>query len=493
MLHDRVVLFVSPVQSIQLTGLLFLEYLGGSTFRGDVAESLCEVSAIMAFFRSGFKWQKALPVYARVLGNHFMYRMIECAVTAVFAGGPGFCKDAVVFHYLYPVVQQYRFSRFWLTRVMRALGGVLYPTFLRQLAGRGEIDPAVDPEGSFLQHPPYPSRDGDGAAAFAEMPASVSDALRFYRYNYDVNPFYAVFAAGLVPDVAQFVMEQCTWGAYYYQEREKRTSPWRLAKPHLASFAMVAVQTSLSYVSRVTGALLGGLLSNEPTGASIFWWENFVLLAASPFITQASMLAAMKVRSSLEKAHPRTVEDEMEDNREQEEAEEAARAAGLGAGAGPSPFSSGAGAGGAGGGESGAGQFPKGVNYYEVLGVEEKAQTAEIRKAYRQLALKNHPDRVGSDAAAQRAAREQMAVINEAYDTLSNENKRVQYDASRVFDATPDLFKKFDDLSSTKLTVISTAGVVGLVMFTGVASYAQLCAGFHRVTMAGRGPLQLFG
>ncbi|WP_147802951.1 molecular chaperone DnaJ [Alkalicoccus halolimnae] len=62
-------------------------------------------------------------------------------------------------------------------------------------------------------------------------------------------------------------------------------------------------------------------------------------------------------------------------------------------------------------------------DYYDVLGVEKGAEDAEIKKAYRKLARKYHPD-VNKEADAE----EKFKEVKEAYDTLSDSNKRAQYD-----------------------------------------------------------------
>jgi len=64
-------------------------------------------------------------------------------------------------------------------------------------------------------------------------------------------------------------------------------------------------------------------------------------------------------------------------------------------------------------------------DYYKILGVDKKASTEEIKKAYRKLAKKYHPDLHPNDVKAQ----EKFKEINEAYEVLSDENKRKQYDA----------------------------------------------------------------
>jgi molecular chaperone DnaJ len=63
-------------------------------------------------------------------------------------------------------------------------------------------------------------------------------------------------------------------------------------------------------------------------------------------------------------------------------------------------------------------------NYYDILGVSKNATQDEIKKAYRTLAFKYHPDRNPGDAAAE----EKFKQITAAYDTLSDDTKRRNYD-----------------------------------------------------------------
>ncbi|MDB4337390.1 J domain-containing protein [bacterium] len=85
-----------------------------------------------------------------------------------------------------------------------------------------------------------------------------------------------------------------------------------------------------------------------------------------------------------------------------------------------------------------------GKNLYDVLGVAKDASQSDIKKAYRKLALENHPDRNPGDASAE----DRFKKVSDAYSVLSDPSKRKQYDNPtnfRTFDRSDfeDIFSRF--------------------------------------------------
>ncbi len=91
-------------------------------------------------------------------------------------------------------------------------------------------------------------------------------------------------------------------------------------------------------------------------------------------------------------------------------------------------------------------------DYYDILGISKTASDAEIKKAYRQLALQFHPDRNPDD----KSAEESFKVASEAYEVLRDPNKRKVYDTYghaglngggfQGFSDVNDIFSNFGDI-----------------------------------------------
>lgn len=92
-------------------------------------------------------------------------------------------------------------------------------------------------------------------------------------------------------------------------------------------------------------------------------------------------------------------------------------------------------------------------DYYEILGVSKTAQADEIKKAYRQMAIKFHPDKNPNDHTAE----EKFKEAAEAYEVLSDPDKRAKYDrfghqamggngGAGGFDNMDDIFSRFGDI-----------------------------------------------
>src|SRR6266851_3253623 len=121
-------------------------------------------------------------------------------------------------------------------------------------------------------------------------------------------------------------------------------------------------------------------------------------------------------------------------------------------------------------------------NYYAILGVPIDADADTIKRTYRQLARRFHPDLAGPDAAVQ------MKRINRAYDVLSDPEKRLNYDT--ITGGVIDLRKggmtrprpvqrKFDladDIEFSGLSIFSTKGPfrTGPVLHTGLGIVSTL-------------------
>lgn len=104
-------------------------------------------------------------------------------------------------------------------------------------------------------------------------------------------------------------------------------------------------------------------------------------------------------------------------------------------------------------------------NYYEILGVEKNADQNEIKKAYRSLSLKYHPDRNKDESAT-----EKYKKINQAYETLGDDDKKRQYDMERQHGGNPFMFHggghpghgDFNDLNNIFNMMFQGGGMPGM-------------------------------
>ena len=101
-------------------------------------------------------------------------------------------------------------------------------------------------------------------------------------------------------------------------------------------------------------------------------------------------------------------------------------------------------------------------DYYEVLGIEKSADDATIKKAYRALAKKYHPDMNPGDAEAEKKFKE----ASEAYAILSDPEKKRQYDQFGHA-----ALKAVADLAALILTALTSA--ISLAIFLAISLAAD--------------------
>jgi len=117
-------------------------------------------------------------------------------------------------------------------------------------------------------------------------------------------------------------------------------------------------------------------------------------------------------------------------------------------------------------------------DYYEVLGVERSASADDIKKEYRKLALKYHPDRNQGD----KVAEEKFKEAAEAYEVLSNTEKRATYDrfghqglsgqGFSGFNDINDVFSSFGSIfsGSMRAVVVVVAADVAVRIFATISN-----------------------
>ncbi|CCW65133.1 unnamed protein product [Phytomonas sp. EM1] len=488
-----------------------MAYLHSPSFKGDVAESLCNYDVLSLIARSKINLRLISTVYGNLLAQRMVYRFAESVVSAAcLIKGGGFGKEAVLHHYVYPLIQEHRFAGLTTRFLWRAVSWVL-PRCLRgclRLSTRGK-------KGDSRAKEPLPTAPIATSLWYAtptpeRISLTSSDAIRRFDDAYRAHPLRTILSTGFIPDLARLGVNQALWGLEYHRERRYPTSRWRVLKPHLRYLACTGVETVLSYAVRAAGAILARRSSaTSGESAAMFWGEHLLYLACFFPIMMSSQVAGEAVGALLERAFPASAEDLAQNAREREEeatgptrveswfrmeeevggrlgkdARENHRERetdrttrnGSAAEAAADPFA----------------RFYPPLNgqstlpdFYAVLGVDENAAEHQIKKAYHKLALQYHPDRVGSTAEAQHAARERMAVINDAYDTLSDSRKRMEYNRARSM---MPMFSCVDQLENASAVQLMAMGL-GIFSLMGAMVYMQFRAAFFRITSPGCIPL----
>lgn len=110
-------------------------------------------------------------------------------------------------------------------------------------------------------------------------------------------------------------------------------------------------------------------------------------------------------------------------------------------------------------------------DYYEILGVSKTAEEREIKKAYKRLAMKYHPDRNQGDKEAESKFKE----IKEAYEILTDAQKRAAYDQYG--------HAAFEQGGMGAAAVLAAARIsaISLAMFSAIFSAADVVVSAHRV------------
>ncbi len=123
------------------------------------------------------------------------------------------------------------------------------------------------------------------------------------------------------------------------------------------------------------------------------------------------------------------------------------------------------------------------MNYYEILGVDRQATAQEIKKAYKKLAKKWHPDLNRDDP---KTAEQKMKEINVAYTTLSDEVARIDYnkklDAEKANSEHSTKTKKSDAHKTGTAKKSSTGTSTAGVNFKNIHSSFETFFGFNPKT-----------
>ena len=127
-------------------------------------------------------------------------------------------------------------------------------------------------------------------------------------------------------------------------------------------------------------------------------------------------------------------------------------------------------------------------NFYKVLGVDEKASKDDIKKSYRTLQMKYHPDRNNNSQEANNMTQK----LNEAYETLGDDEKREEYDMTRnnpFLKGASNMDVQMDDIINMMFGGMGMGGMQGMGGFPGMQGMQGMqMGGFPGMRMQGLPP-----
>ena len=368
----------------------------------------------------------------------------------------------------FPVLQQHYFSRLWAARLIswllkKATPRMLQPIFVNTL------DATKHEDGTPREFVTLPDNSTSGVADAVHETMTEQGVREHHRAALNSQGvFRTVLEANLLDYLSSILVEQANWINSYVKTPPSR---WRgVFRFHVVGTTTTFVEMVGSLAARTLGAKLFHSISSSGTAA--FWGELIFNVVASRFIYYYSTIFGTHLLNKLDKLLPvsdaETAYETEQDEKYREKAqEEAERHRELYTGA---------------------------DDYYKALGLQPSATQEEIKKQYKKLALKLHPDKIGHLPEDQREqAATQFKLINKAHSILSNEDKRREYDEIYVRDETPPKWMYILSGLPIPLKLIATFGI----LFGGVGAifsviYGQMFMMFKLMSAPGFGILRMF-
>jgi hypothetical protein len=442
------------VDFVELLGRVFL----AKTQLNVASDLLMAFTAVdVALFRSG-----SLAAVIAAINGAFMRimssKMTESLVVALMlVSRSSILRDAVRHSVSYPFLQDAMLSMFPLCRVMRWAGSRIYPLGMQRIAASVTAS---------LLNSSAESWDAFPGAGAQTVDSRLGVVPYWTTAVAEDGCMASVAKTHLVAHACSFLTEQLYWLHEYRQGHRKGLSFRRTLKAHAGSTVFRVVNVSLTCAARMAGAAVGHRLAPSNC-CGWFYGQHVAAAAAASTACFISDRIAERIFVLSQHVLPSTAEDAAADVRDEEEAQHeendareqhsVSRAAADG-----------------------------GADLYEVLGVVSTATPAEIRKAYRQLALTYHPDKVASEPAdVQAEAAKSMAQLNYAYDVLSAADKRRIYDGQRAAQDPPAVLRHVMMLPRALQLVAALSIALSAANLGVLVSYIHLGALFKKFTHLG--------